>query len=387
MAREGGAAGGPASRGSLREVAWVFLKIGVLGFGGPAAHIALQRDEVVARRRWLSEQDFLDLVGAVNFIPGPNSTELAIHLGYRRAGWRGLVTAGVCFITPAMLLVLALAWLYERYGTTPSGAALMYGVKPVVIAVVAVAVWQLGRTAAKGPPHLALSVAAFGLGLWGVSELALLAGGAAVMGVAGNRERLGRWLRRCGLHALAAPAFLAASPAPVPLEWLFWQFLKFGSVVFGSGYVLLAFLKGDLVERLGWLSEQQLLDAVAAGQVTPGPVFTTATFIGYLLGGLPGAAVATLGIFLPSFLLVAATGPLVPRLRQAGWAGPLLDGVNATAVGIMAAVTVALGRAALVDPLTVALALAALAALLGKVNAAGVVAAGALVGLGRQLLG
>ena len=373
-------------RGSLAELAGLFLKLGTIGFGGPAAHIAMQRDEVVGRRGWLTEQEFLDLLGATNFIPGPNSTEMAIHIGYRRAGWPGLLVAGICFITPAALIVLALAWLYVGYGQTPTATSVLYGIKPVVVAIIAVAIYQLGRTAIKGVLFVVVGLAVFVLALAGVNELALLAGGALLVAVVANRARLRRPPGTLAVLplALSAPALLAQAGAAdrVELPRLFWEFLKFGSVVFGSGYVLLAFLHGDLVDRLGWLTDQQLADAITVGQVTPGPVFTTATFIGYLLAGLPGAAVATIGIFGPSFVLVAATNPLVARVRRSSWAGSLLDGVNIAAVGLMAAVTLALGRAALVDPLTVALAVAALVVLVRwKLNSAWLIAAGAAVGV------
>ena len=373
-------------RGSLAELAGLFLKLGTIGFGGPAAHIAMQRDEVVGRRGWLTEQEFLDLLGATNFIPGPNSTEMAIHIGYRRAGWPGLLVAGICFITPAALIVLALAWLYVGYGQTPTATSVLYGIKPVVVAIIAVAIYQLGRTAIKGVLFVVVGLAVFVLALAGVNELALLAGAALLVAVVANRARLRRPPGTLAVLplALSAPALLAQAGAAdrVELPRLFWEFLKFGSVVFGSGYVLLAFLHGDLVDRLGWLTDQQLADAITVGQLTPGPVFTTATFIGYLLAGLPGAAVATIGIFGPSFVLVAATNPLVARVRRSSWAGSLLDGVNIAAVGLMAAVTLALGRAALVDPLTVALAVAALVVLVRwKLNSAWLIAAGAAVGV------
>jgi len=373
-------------RGSLAELAGLFLKLGTIGFGGPAAHIAMQRDEVVGRRGWLTEQEFLDLLGATNFIPGPNSTEMAIHIGYRRAGWPGLLVAGICFITPAALIVLALAWLYVGYGQTPTATSVLYGIKPVVVAIIAVAIYQLGRTAIKGVLFVLVGLAVFVLALAGVNELALLAGGALLVAVVANRARLRRPPGTLAVLplALSAPALLAQAGAAdrVKLPRLFWEFLKFGSVVFGSGYVLLAFLHGDLVDRLGWLTDQQLADAITVGQLTPGPVFTTATFIGYLLAGLPGAAVATIGIFGPSFVLVAATNPLVARVRRSSWAGSLLDGVNIAAVGLMAAVTLALGRAALVDPLTVALAVAALVVLVRwKLNSAWLITAGAAVGV------
>ncbi len=365
---------------SLSELAWLFLRLGTTAFGGPAAHIAMMEDEVVRRRRWLSREEFLDYLGATNLIPGPNSTELAIHIGHARAGWPGLLVAGVCFILPATLIVAALAWAYARFGALPAAGGVLYGVKPVVIAVVAQALWGLGRAALKSRMLIALGLVSLSAAALGVHELLILfAAGTGVAllrrGVAGAAP---------AFLALASPGLLAAAP-PFGLWPLFGIFVKIGAVLFGSGYVLLAFLRADLVERLGWLTERQLLDAVAVGQITPGPVFTTATFIGYLLGGGGGAAVATVGIFLPAFVFVALSGPLIPRLRRSPTAGAVLDGVNVASMALMAVVTWQLGRAALVDPL--AFALAAVSAVLivrYRVNSAWLVLGGALVGWMRM---
>jgi len=382
---------GERGRGALREVAWVAVKLGFTAFGGPAAHIAMLRDEVVVRRRWVTEQHFLDLLGATNLIPGPNSTEMVIHTGYIRAGWRGLVAAGVGFITPAALIVLAFAWTYARVGTTPQAEWLLYGIKPVIIAIVAQALWNLAKTAVKGVLAAVIGLGVLALALLGFNEIALLFGGAALMFVITLARRARRPPPVAALLPLVgAPVPAAAAVAgavPFSLLTLFLTFLKIGSVLFGSGYVLLAFLRNDFVLRLGWLTDQQLLDAVAVGQFTPGPVFTTATFVGYLVGGFPGAALATLGIFLPSFIFVAALNPLVPRLRRSPWTGPLLDGVNVAALGLMAAVTWQLARSAVVDPLTAGLALAALVLLVRfRVNSAWLVLGGGLVGLVTWLL-
>lgn len=369
----------------VREVAAVFLRLGFTAFGGPAAHIAMMRDEVVRRRRWVSDQQFLDLVGATNLIPGPNSTEMAIHLGYTRAGWPGLIVAGASFIVPAVGIVLALAWAYVRYGAVPQGQWLLYGVKPVIIAVVVQALWVLGRTAVRRPLPAAIAVAVFALYLAGVNELALLAAG-GVVGIltAARHPATVAGLVPLGVLWQMASAAVSGLPAviDVSLARMFAIFVKIGAVLYGSGYVLLAFLHGDFVARLGWLSDRQLLDAVAIGQFTPGPVFTTATFIGYVLGGTPGALLATVGIFLPSFVFVAASHPLIPRMRRSPLTGALLDGVNAAALALMAGVTLQLGRAALVDVWTVVLALAAAAILLWRpVNSAWLVLGGALAGL------
>ncbi|MGH7324418.1 MAG: chromate efflux transporter [Candidatus Rokuibacteriota bacterium] len=368
---------------ALGEVAGLFVKLGTIGFGGPAAHIALMRDEVVRRRRWISEERFLDLLGMTNLIPGPNSTEMAIHLGYVRAGWPGLLAAGACFIVPAMVSVLALAWLYVRYGAQPQVTWLLYGVKPVIIAVVVHAMWGLSRTAVKGPLLAGVGLAVLALSWLGANEIALLfGGGVAVLLLRRARRSFGVALMAAGG---ATPA-VALGPAvgtmgAADLGTLFLVFLKIGAVLYGSGYVLLAFLRDDFVDRLRWLTDQQLLDAVAIGQFTPGPVLTTATFIGYLVGGWVGAILATVAIFLPSFVFVALSHPLISRVRNSVGAGAFLDGVNVAAVGLMAAVTWELGRAALVDWLTGGMALVALAVLVRfAINSAWLVGAGAAVG-------
>uniref|UniRef100_A0A831TEQ8 Chromate efflux transporter n=1 Tax=Thermorudis peleae TaxID=1382356 RepID=A0A831TEQ8_9BACT len=375
----------------LGEVAWVALKLGLTAFGGPAAHIAMLREEVVVRRRWLSEQYFLDLIGATNLIPGPNSTEMVIHCGYLRAGWRGLIAAGTLFITPAALMVLGFAWAYVRWGSTPEAGWLLYGIKPVIIAIVGQALWVLARAAVQSVFLATVGLAALVLYFLGINEIAILFGGAlAVLLVHLARQwRGGSAAVLLPLGGLPLPALSLAAPAvPVSLLQLFLTFLKIGAVLYGSGYVLLAFLRRDFVERLGWLTDQQLLDAVAVGQFTPGPVFTTATFVGYLVAGLPGAVLATIGIFLPSFLFVAAIEPFVPRLRGSRWTAPLLDGVNVAAVALMAAVSWQLGREVIVDPLTAGLALIALVLLLRfKVNSAWLVLAGGAIGVVVRLLG
>src|SRR5262249_43375403 len=278
-------------------VALLALKLGFTAFGGPAAHIAMLRDEVVTRRKWLTDAHFLDLLGATNLIPGPNSTEMVMHVGHVRAGWRGLIVGGVCFILPAALIVLALAWVYVQYGTPPTVEWLLYGIKPVIIAVVLQALWGLTKTAVKGPFLAAVGLATLALYLLGINEIALLVGGGLFVMVVKNWRRLARRGAAIAVVPLigGAPAWAVAlqATASVSLTQLFLIFLKIGAVLYGSGYVLLAFLRNDLVVRTHWLTNQQLLDAVAVGQFTPGPVFTTATFIGYILAGLPGAILAT----------------------------------------------------------------------------------------------
>jgi chromate transporter len=387
----------PTDRGELRQLALLFLKLGTTAFGGPAAHIALIEDEVVRRHRWLTREAFLDMVGAVNLLPGPSSTELAIYIGYSRAGWPGLVLAGTCFILPAMLLVGLLAALYVRFGVLPQVSGVLYGVKPVVIAVVLQALWGLGRASLKSKGLWVIGIAAIAATLLGVPQLTVLGLAGIAMAVTQQVTTRRGGGRSAGVpvpgllpavKVMAAGGGVAAAGGATGFAlWpLFGEFFKIGSVLFGSGYVLLAFLHADLVQHLGWLNERQLLDAVAVGQVTPGPVFTTATFIGYLLGGAPGAVVATVGIFLPSFLLVAVSGPILPRVRRSPIARAFLDGVIVASLALMAVVSWQLGRAALIDPLTIIVfAIGALLLLRFRVNSTWLVAGGALVGLVSHL--
>jgi chromate transporter len=354
------------------------------------------RDEFVHRRKWLTDEQFLDLLGATNLIPGPNSTEMAIHLGYLRAGWAGLLLAGAGFILPAMLIVIFLAWAYGNFGGTPQADWLLAGIKPVVIAIIFQALWNLGRKAIRDLPLALVGLGAVALYFLGMHPIpVLLAGGLLILAYQG-KDRL-RALKFSGLAAglisnasLAGSAAGAAVAASVPfsLSTLFLTFLKIGAVLYGSGYVLLAFLRADFVERLGWLTESQLIDAIAIGQITPGPVFTSAAFIGYILGGVPAAIIATLGIFLPSFFFVAISNPLIPRLRQSPWTASILDGVNAASLGLMAAVTIQLAGDAFPD-LWMALVGIASAVLLIRyqVNTTWLILGGAGFGLLRSLLG
>jgi chromate transporter len=373
----------------------VMLKLGTIAFGGPAVHVAMLREETVRRRHWLADTEFLDLFGAVSVLPGPSSTQLAIVLARRRAGWVGLLLGGACFILPAMAIVLALAWAYVRYGSTPTGGGVLYGVGPVVIAVVAVAVWELARSALV--PHreqgwlavaglAAVGVAAFVGYLAGLDVLVILAAAGLVVSLASNWRRLRPAARSLLLPVLGLLAIAASARRHPSLTAVAGEFLKLGVVVFGSGYLLLAFLQRDLVSGLGWLDPRQVLDGVIAGQITPGPVFTTATFLGYLLGGLPGAIVATAAIFAPSFVLVAALEPLIGRIRRSPWAGAALDGITIAALGLMAGVTIDLGRAAITDPLTAAIAITALLVVLRwRPNTAWLVLTGAAIGIAHTL--
>ena len=383
----------------LKELALVFLKLGVLGFGGPAAHIAMMEEEVVARRGWLKRERFLDLLGATNLIPGPNSTEMAIHLGYVRAGWSGLAVAGICFILPAVGLTAGLAWIYVRFGQLPQVAPWLLGIKPAVLAIIAVSVWRLGNRACKTWSLGIIGGGVLVASLLQVNEVAaLLLGGVAGMlwlrlprVVRSRRGKilpilaiswLGQWLGAKSQILLAAMAGAGGAGAASATLWkLGLFFLKVGAVLYGSGYVLVAFLQGGLVQEYGWLTQRQLLDAIAIGQFTPGPVLSTATFIGYLIAGAGGAAVATTGIFAPSFVFVALVNPWVPRLRKSPWTAAFLDAVNVSAVALMAAVTVKLGQATLTAWPAWLIALAAiLIGLRWKINLAWIVVGGGVLG-------
>ncbi len=366
---------------SSSELALLFLKLGCIGFGGPAAHLALMRQEMVQRRRWLEEQEYLDLIGAASLIPGPSSTQVALAVGRRLAGWRGLL-AGAAFILPAVLLVLALAWAYGRYGATPGASWLLYGIKPAMIAIIVRAIVGMARTAARGPLLVVIGLGAAALYALGITPiLVLLAAGTVAFAA---RFRLPR-------PSLSPVLLLLPLPHPMPpahsLVVLFLTFLKIGAVVYGSGYVLLAFVRADFVGHLGWLTDRQLIDAVTIGQITPGPVFTTATFIGYLAAGVPGGLLATVAIFLPSFLLVPLVFPLVPRLRRSPHLAAALDGVHVAALGLMAAVAWQLARTALVDPITVAIAAAAAVLLIRfRVNAVWPILGAGVIGLLAHVL-
>jgi len=377
-------------RTSLVELARLFLKLGAVAFGGPPAHIAMMEDEVVSRRGWLTRAQFLDFLGAANLIPGPTSTEMAIHVGQARGGWPGLVVAGISFILPASVMVTALAWAYVRFGSLPQIAGVLYGVKPIVIALIVQAVFKLGKSAVKSTWLAVVGVLAVLATAFGMDQLAVLAAGGLLAGLV-------HWLRSGKQTSSSAAAFLTGGlsgigagsslAASFSFAALFLVFLKIGATLFGGGYVLVALIRSNLVTRLGWISERQLLDAIAMGQVTPGPLSTTATFIGYLLGGFPGAAIATVAIFLPAFFLVAMSGPLVPRLRQSPLAGAVLDGVNVAALALIAVVTWQLFRSAVVDWVTLVLAGLSLFLLIRhRVNSVWLVLGGAMIGAGTAWL-
>jgi chromate transporter len=372
--------------GDVLEVALLFLRLGLVSFGGPAAHTALMREEVVGRKKWMDDQQFLDFNGITNLIPGPNSTEMAIHIGYLRAGWPGLIVAGASFILPAMIIVIGLAWLYVRYSTLPDSGWLLYGIKPVVIAIIIQAIWVLSRKAIKNILTAVTGGIVLITSFLGINPIfLLLASGGLVMLVENFRH-----LRKKPLNNLWFPLLVLSNPIlsqiPFSMSGLFLTFVKIGAVLYGSGYVLVAYLQSEFVNRLGWLTTEQVLNAITIGQITPGPVLTTATFIGYLLAGPRGAIVATVGIFLPAFIFVAICNPFIPRLRNSSWAGGFLDGVNAASLGLMSAVTWTLGRAALVDILTVVLFLLSSILLIRfRINSTWLILGGALVGLAKFL--
>jgi len=373
---------------SLGEIAWVFLKLGTIAFGGPAAHLAMMEEEFVRRRRWITYAEFLERLAMANLIPGPSSTEVAIFVGQLKRGWRGLIVAGCCFIIPAAVIVSLIAWAYVRFGALPKVEGVLSAIKPAVVAIVVQALGKLGRTGIRTPLLALIAALAAMLGLIGLSPVSVLivAGliSASTLALEGRLLLSAAHPKIVGLPKLLGGIIaLGALGAafPVALGRLFLSFLKIGSVVFGSGYVLLAFLQTEFVERLHWLTDKQLIDAVAVGQFTPGPVFTTATFIGYIVAGWQGAAAATIGVFLPGFILVAASGPLIPRLRRSPAAAAALDGVVAGSLALMAIVAWQLGKASIVDWKTLAVFGASLIVLLRfRLNSAFVIAAAAVVG-------
>lgn len=366
------------TRTTLGQLAALFLRLGATAFGGPAAHVAMMEREVVQDRKWLTREEFLDLFAASNLIPGPSSTELAIHIGHKQRGWAGLLVAGACFIVPAVVIVLAIAWAYVEYGVLPEVRGVFAGITPVIVAVIAHAVYTLSRSAVKTLPLALLGAASLAAVLAGVHELIVLgAAGAIAIGMAVPRR---------AATVIPWPLLAVASVAAVPysLPSLFAFFAKVGSVLYGSGYVLVAFLRADLVERFRWLTETQLIDAIAVGQVTPGPVFTTATFIGFLIDGTPGAMVATAGIFLPAFVFVAISAPILPRIRRSKLASAFLDGVTVASLALMLYAAVLIAKSTMTDVLSIAIGVVALGLLVWRrINPTWLVAGGALIGLVR----
>jgi chromate transporter len=376
--------GEATSEVSLKAVALAFLKLGTIAFGGPAAHIAMKEDEFGTRRQWLTREQFLDRLAAANLIPGPSSTEMAIFIGYEKRGWPGLLVAGCAFIVPAAIMVGAIAWAYVRYGTLPHVNGVLYALKPVVIAIVVEAFWKLGRTAVKTKWLGVITVFAAALYAMRVHELFTLviaAGLAATPMIFRRLSRRGPALLLTAITPARVFAAAVTASAPFGLWRLFLVFAKIGAMLFGSGYVLLAFLRSDLVDRLHWLTERQLLDAVAVGQITPGPVFTTATFIGYVIGGVRGAIVATVGIFAPAFLFVAVSGFLIPRIRRSALASSMLEGVVVGSLALMGVVAWQLGRAAITDvPTLIIVGVSALLLLMFRINSIWLIAIAGMFG-------
>lgn len=376
----------------LQETASLFLRIGATAFGGPAAYIAIMQRETVRNRHWLDDQDFLDMIGATNLIPGPNATEMALYLGLVRAGWLGYVTSGLLFIIPGMLVTLVLAWAYASYGSLPQVGWILYGVKPVVIAIIIQALWDLRRKAIKGPLTAIIGIGVIAFYFLGLNEIALLFGGAtAVLLVYGGRRLMKKTVSLS--LALLAPALklplhlFQAGAAPFSRVTLFLTMLKIGAVIYGSGYVLLAFFNAEFVERMHWLTNQQLLDAIAAGQITPGPIASSATFVGYLVGGWPSGLLAALAFFLPSFFLTALVARIMPWLKKRWWTRAFLDGVNVSALGLMVGVTFQLGRSGLVDWFTIVLTIIAVIMVFRlKVNSAWLILGGAALGVMYKLV-
>lgn len=365
------------------EIAFLFLKLGLTAFGGPAAHIALMEEEIVRRRQWMSRQYFLDLIGVTNLIPGPNSTEMVMQCGMHRAGFWGLVIAGICFIIPATVITIIFAFLYYQYGTLPEFVSALYGIRPVILVVIVAAVYKLGRTALKSRELAIIGACVLVFALSGGSEIiGILAGGFLGM----------LWLKRKDMKTIYPAAFAVpfsgvsvapVVPAALDLSSMFWSFFKIGATFFGGGYTIFAYFQDEFIHRLGWLTQQQLLDAVAVGQFTPGPVLSSAAFIGYQLFGLKGALAATVGIFLPSFILVALIHPWLSKLRQSAWLSAFLDAVNVSAVAVMAAVAGSLGVQALTDVPAVMIAAACGLCLwkLPKINPAWLILLGGAVGI------
>jgi len=359
-------------KSNLREVAEVFLKLGCIGFGGPAVHIAMMQDEVVEKRKWLTHEHFLDLIGATNLIPGPNSTEMTMHCGHERAGWKGLIVAGLCFIIPAIIITAIFAWAYKQYGGLPQVAPFLYGIKPAILAVIVSAMIALGRKSFKTLELAIIGVASAVASLAGMNEIIVLFGAGGL----GILYHLFRTSRKNRLNS-----FLPLAIFNLPDLKIFWIFLKVGSILYGSGYVLFAFLDTELVNT-GLLSRKELVDAIAVGQFTPGPVFSAATFIGWQLGGLPGAIAATVGIFLPSFLFVALLNPFIPRLRKSAIMSAFLDTVNVASVAIILAICVEMGKDSIQDWRGIVIAVAGfgVAIFFKKLNSAFIVLGGAVAG-------
>jgi len=366
-----------SKKSELAKIAKLFFKLGCISFGGPAAHIAMMEDEVVNKRKWMSQEHFLDLIGATNLIPGPNSTEMTMHCGHERAGWKGLIVAGFCFIFPAVVITSFFAWLYEQYGQLPEIEPYIYGIKPAVIAIIVMAAFRLGKKAIKNKELAFLGIATTIACLLGINEIIALFG-CALLGLVSyfikkNNNKLN--------SIIPLVLFQASAPLKIGALKIFLTFLKVGAILYGSGYVLFAFLDSELVAN-GWLTRQVLIDAVAVGQITPGPVLSTATFIGWQMNGITGAIAATIGIFLPSFLFVLVLNPLIPKMRKSKIMGAILDAVNVAAVALILDVCIEMGKDSLTDWRTSLIAIISLILVFyfKKLNSAFIVFAGAILG-------
>jgi chromate transporter len=373
----------------LFEISISFLKLGFTAFGGPAAAMAMMRQEFVYNRKWLDEDEFLDFMGISNLIPGPNATELAIHIGYKHAGWLGMILAGVCYILPAMVIVLGFAWAYVRFGSLPSLEAVLYGIKPVVVAILLSALWGMLKTRMKLSLGLAISFIVLMAYLLRLGPLPLLLGSGAFMGLWNLLKSKDKPPPSTGslLSLFLFMPDIQRIPETFSLARLFWVFIKAGSLMYGSGYVLLAFIENDLVKNLGWLTQSQLIDAIAVGQVTPGPLATTATFVGYITSGVPGALLATLAMFLPGFIFVLITRPFLYQLRASVLGSGFLDGVIYASLGLWAGVTWEITGAALVDPISVGIMVLSLFLLIAfDPNTSWLILGGALIGLMKGII-
>ena len=366
-----------SNNSKLKEIALLFFKLGAISFGGPAAHIAMMEDEIVKKRKWITREHFLDLIGATNLIPGPNSTEMTMHCGYERAGWKGLITAGICFIFPAVLITALFAWFYEQYGQLPNVKPFLYGIKPAVISIIIMAAYKLGKKALKSFEIGILGIVTLIVCLFGMNEILALFS----CGIMGTLLRLIK-NRNFTNSFLLIPGFKSIGSFKI-----FMTFLKIGSILYGSGYVLFAFLDAELVAN-GWLSRNELMDAVAIGQFTPGPVLSTATFIGWQINGFYGAIAATIGIFIPSFIFVAILNPLIPKMRKSKLIGSFLDAVNIAAVAIIAAVSIEMGKGIVTDWKMILIGIFSLTIVFvfKKINSAYIVIGGGLMGYILSLL-
>ncbi|MBF8455753.1 chromate efflux transporter [Kaistella sp. G5-32] len=366
--------------GNLKEIAKLFLKLGIIGFGGPAAHIAMMQDEVVVKRKWLTEQHFLDLIGATNLIPGPNSTEMAIHIGHEKGGWKGLIIAGLCFILPAVFITGIFAWLYKKFGQLPEVQPFIYGIKPAIIAIILSAVYPLAKRSLKSVELGIIGLVVLIGSLFNFYEIYLMFGAGFLALILAyfrnNKLKSTHSFLPITFLEIVNTGFLSATNSK-----LFWIFLKIGAILYGSGYVLFAFIDTEMVST-GIITRQQLIDAIAVGQFTPGPVFSSVTFIGYQINGISGAVISTIAIFLPSFIFVAFLNPLVKKMRSSILFSAFLDAVNIASVAIIISVCFSMGKDSVTDWRTILIAVLSIAITFKyrKINSAFIVLGGSVIG-------